>query len=383
MFILQFSANAQITIKGTISDSSGRLSFSNVMVKEKSGIIIQFTSTNEDGAYSILLKTQKDSLFIEASSFIHEPKTIALKNLKAFNNELILNLNLEKKATILNEVTVNKVLPIIQKKDTTEYNSNSFKDGSEKVIEDLLKKLPGIKVESTGEIKYKGKTIKKMLLDGDDLFDSNYTIGTKNINVDMVEKIQGIDNYEENNLLKGITDSEDVALNLVLKKGITDISGNATFGYGIKEKEYGNISGILVNKKVKAFGISSYNNVGQNNTPYDFNSEIISLENLKNNNLISKSILNEGNFGSILDNSFQNQNKNFYSSINTLNKVFKKSSFKINAGFYQDELNRMNISNSKIVLEDEIITIDEFNLIKKKPKLFDLNLYFNPLGVII
>lgn len=376
-FLFTYSTLSAQTIKGTITDSLGVVPFASVVIKDKNELIKQFTTSDEKGLYKLQLNREKDTLFIEISTFIHQPKTINLSDFKFEKNEEIINIHLKDRVTNLKEVIIKKAPPILQKKDTLEYNPDSFKDGSEKVVEDLLKKLPGIKVEENGTIKYKGKEIKKMLLDGDDLFDTNYTIGSKNININMIEKVQGIDNYEENSLLKGIKDSDDVILNLVLKKGKTDFSGTSTLGYGIEDSYYGILSGVLVNKKVKAFGISSFNNVGQNNTPYDFSSEIISLENSRNQNLIAKSLLNEGNFNSILDNNFHRLNNNFYTSLNTLNKIYSKSSLKINLGFYQDELSRLNESNSKIFSQNEIIVINEINKLKKRPKLFDVKVHFS------
>lgn len=312
-----------------------------------------------------------------------------MKNYKILNNELNIDIKLEGRVTKLKEVVLKKEIPIVVKKDTLEYNPENFKDGSEKVIEDLLKKLPGIQVnENNGEIKFKGKPIKKMLLDGDDLFDSNYTIGSKNIDVDMIEKVQGLENFDENSLLKGIRDSDEVALNLVLKKGKTDFSGNATLGYGIENRHYGNLTGILVNKKIKGFGIASYNNVGQNKTPYDFDSQVISLENLKNRNLNTQSLINEGNFNSEIDNSFHRLNNNFYSSLNFLKKVYKNSNLRLNFGFYDDKLQRINKSNSVVILENETFEINEINNQTKKPQLYDLKVQFSnkekkefPLGI--
>ena len=375
-FILVFiESTYSQTLKGTITDENGIVPFADIYLKVKNEIK-QKGVANENGQYKFVQISPSDSLYIIASSPNHEVKKVLLKHYLHSKNIIEIDIKLEKKITLLKEVVIEKKTAITQKKDTLEYNPNSFKDGSEKVVEDLLKKLPGIKVEDNGQIKFKGKSIKKLLLDGDDLFDANYTIGSKNISINMIEKVQGIENFEENSLLKGIKDSDDVVLNLVLKKGETDYSGNTTLGYGIKERYYGLLSGVLVNKKIKAFGISSFNNVGQNNTPYDFSSEIISLENLKNQNLTSKSLLSEGNFNSLLDNNFHRLNQNFYTSLNTLNKVLSKSSLKINLGFYQDELSRLNESNSTIFSENETITINEVNRLKKRPKLIDVKIHF-------
>lgn len=365
------------TIKGTVTDSIGSVPFANILLKDKNNIIKQYTKSNERGFYSIQLKENKDSLYLEVTTFNHEPKTAALKNYFFRNNILELNLKLDIRTTEIKEVLIIKKMPILTKKDTVEYNPESFKDGTERVVEDILKKLPGITVENNGEIKFKGKTIKKMLLDGDDLFDANYTIGSKNINVEMIDKVQGIEHFEENSLLKGIRDSDEVALNLVLKKGKTDFSGNGTFGYGINERYFSNVSGVVVNKKMKGFGIASYNNIGQNNTPYDFDSEIVSLENLKNRDISSKSLINEGNFNSVVDNSFHRINNNFYTSLNSLNKVYVNSKLKLNFGFYSDKLERFNQNSSTILLQNDTFQINEINNLKKSPHLYDFKFLFS------
>lgn len=380
LLILIFSSifsYSQQTIKGTVSDSIGIVPFATILIKDRNNTIKQYTSSNENGFYKILLKDTSEILFLEVTNLIHEPKTIILKDYVTKNNEVIIDIKLSTRVTKLKEVILEKKTPVVTKKDTLIYNPDNFKDGSEKVIEDLLKKLPGIKVEDNGEIKFKGKSIKKLLLDGDDLFDANYTIGSKNINVDMIDKIQGIENFEENSLLKGIRDSDEVALNLVLKKGKTDFSGNVTLGYGVENRYYGNLTGILVNSKIKGFGIASYNNVGQNNTPYDFDSQVLSLENLKNRKLNSQSLINEGNFNSEIDNSFHRINNNFYTSLNFLNKVYKNSNLRLNFGYYDDKLQRINKSNSVIILENETFEVNETNNQIKTPQLYDLKAQFS------
>ncbi|MFN4220620.1 MAG: hypothetical protein ACK4GJ_06880, partial [bacterium] len=113
------------------------------------------------------------------------------------------------------------------------------------------------------------------------LFDKNYFFGSRNFNAGMIEKVEGIENFEENTLLKGIRNSDEVALNLILKKGKTDFSGNVSVGYGIEDRWHNDLTGLLVNKKAKGFTVNSFNNVGINNTPYDLESKIVSLESLK------------------------------------------------------------------------------------------------------
>ena len=163
----------------------------------------------------------------------------------------------------------------------------------------------------------------------------------------------------------------------MLKKGKTDFSGNATLGYGVENRYYGNLTGILVNSKIKGFGITSYNNVGQNNTPYDFDSQVLSLESLKNRNLNTQILINEGNFNSAIDNSLHRINNNLYSSVNLLKKIYQNSNFRLNFSFYDDKLQRINKSNSTIFTGNDTFEINEINNQTKNPRLYDLKAQFS------
>lgn len=167
----------------------------------------------------------------------------------------------------IEEVVISKRKPIAEKKDTVTYNIERFADGTEVKLEDVLKKLPGIEVDDyTGSIKYKGKSIETITLDGDNLFDSNYTIGSKNINFDMVDQIEAIDNYQVNPLLVNAGRGDKVSLNVKLKKNILNLSGSANYNSGFfndKRQVYeagGNV--VTLFNRLKSFTTFQYNNLG-------------------------------------------------------------------------------------------------------------------------
>jgi hypothetical protein len=376
-FILTSSLVKAQTIKGKITDSENvAISNVNVLIKKAKNpkLIYQFTSTDENGQYSIALPVYLDSLIVEVTAVGYTSEQKTSFNLKKEDYPVQLDFILQKNATSLKEVVIKaKEKPVRVKNDTTTYNPNSFRDGTEKVVEDLLKKLPGVKVESNGEITFKGKTIKKMLLDGDDLFDSQYVVGSKNIDVEMIENVQAIEHYNENGLLNGIADSDDVALNLKLKKGKTDFSGNAKIGYGIVDQYDSFVNGLLINKKTKNFGLISHNNIGTNNTPYNLQSEINSVENSNDEALLSKTIINEGNLSSQLSDEQANLNDNFYFNFNTLNTLSKKFTNRINVGYYNDKLTRDNSTFSEYSLPNNSFTVNQSETLEKKLQIFSGN----------
>ncbi|MGY0408778.1 MAG: hypothetical protein ACWIPJ_10565, partial [Polaribacter sp.] len=219
------------TIKGVIKDTYGaNIPRANVFFKkEKQATIFQEFTLAKNGYFEYVLKKKYDSLYVTIQALGYKKEVLLLKNLNL--KTINLEFKLIRKTTVLDEVIVaSKKKSFSIKKDTITFNVDRYADGSERKIEEVIKKLPGIQVSESGEIKYKGKPVETVTLDGDNLFDSNYTVGTKNISADMVEQIEAIDNYSENSLLKGIEQGGKVSLNLKLKKGKTDFSGNFDMG---------------------------------------------------------------------------------------------------------------------------------------------------------
>jgi hypothetical protein len=164
--------------------------------------------------------------------------------------------------------------PYREQGDTISYDVAAYADGSERKIEDIIKRLPGVTVnERSGEIKYKGKLVETVNLDGDNLFGQQYVIGTRNINANAIKKVEAIDNYNENPVLHGLAADGKVALNLVLKERAFDLSGSADLGLGIQAQPGPalNLGGTLlgIGKKIKSFSTLSHNNIGYRHAPFD------------------------------------------------------------------------------------------------------------------
>ncbi|WP_158618061.1 outer membrane beta-barrel protein [Chitinophaga lutea] len=148
-------------------------------------------------------------------------------------------LALLRKGLNLQEVeVVEQKPPITIKEDTVEFNAGSFKVRENAVVEDLLKKLPGIQVEKDGTIKANGETVKRVLVDGKPFFGDDPKMSTRNLPADVIDKIQLIDRKSDQAQFTGIADGEtEKALNLTIKpdrkKGMF---GRATAGYGSDQR---------------------------------------------------------------------------------------------------------------------------------------------------
>lgn len=344
LFIILFKShflNAQI-IDGKIKNindfeiENSRVLFWNSSNKED---FLGYTFSNQNGEYSFDLKKGTNSVFIEVFALNYK-NTYKLVNIDNTNKvRLVVNFIIEPQEIQLDEVTVKENKAIKVKNDTVFYNPKKFLNGSERKVEDLIKKLPGMSVnEKTGEIKYKGKSIETVKLEDDDLFGGNYSIGTKNISVDMVEQVQAIENYSENRLLKGIENSDKVAINLKLKKQKKDYSGSLSLSNGLSNKLLFNddITLLGISKKIKSFGILSFNNIGSDSNNFSSISKDFNANEISENEFTSKKIISEPNQSSTLPNNRTKFNNSFFSNYNIIYKLLPKISIKNNLVYFYD-----------------------------------------------
>ncbi|NPA45292.1 MAG: hypothetical protein GXO49_07150, partial [Chlorobi bacterium] len=388
LFVFIFYQNiifAQIIIQGRIEDMEGEaIISSNVLFKDPSNSpeIKEFTIA-KNGKYTIELKKKYKKILIEVISNGYIKERYIIENPEQDKKYTINFVLKEASTTSLDEIiVVARKKPIVVKKDTVVYNISSYKDESDRKIQDVLTKLPGIEVNSeTGEIKYKGKGIKTVLLEGDNLFGGNYVLGTKNINVDMVSQIQAIEHYSENPLLRKIENTDDVVLNLKLKKGKFNFTGNYDVGVGLfsnKTKALdlnGNLLGIT--KNYKSFATLSFNNIGINNSPFDyfgFQSDV--FKNIEKEYYAQK-IITEKKFSSFLESEKNNFNNQYFVNYNTNFRIGKNMNIKANFYYLNDEIaNNKSINNRYIIDDGSFVTEDTLST-KKRPKQFRTDFSLN------
>ena len=256
----------QIKVTGTIKDYQNRgIQNASVSLLDQTDDILGYSFTNENGDYSILLNKSKENLIkIEIACLGYQKISLQINDLEKKQN-----FTLSEKSESLQEVIINANKKIRTDQDTTFIKVNSFSNKTEQTVEDILKKLPGIEVLKDGTIKAHGKTIDKLLIEGEDVFDKNYKMLSKNLDAKVLDEVQIIDNFEDNPILKKLNNSDKIALNLKLKKGLKNVwFGNATIGSGIisENRWKENINLGLLKKKIKLFYFGDYNNLGEKAT---------------------------------------------------------------------------------------------------------------------
>lgn len=301
-------------ISGAIKDSTatgiGYVSVTLLNPTDRS--VIAYKNADATGMYSIGIK--KTGLFILAfSDMQYQTKELSVE-LNGVEKLRKIDVTLFHKSRMLNEVIVTAVkAPITVKKDTIVYDVSSFKQGNERVIEDLLRKLPGISIDDAGNITADGKAVEKVMVEGDDFFERGYKVLTKNMPVQPVEKVELLQHYSANKLLKNIEQSDKVALNLKLKDGAKSTwFGNAEAGLGPAQQLFYDTRVNLMNfgKKTKYYFLTAFNNIG-----YDATGDI---------SLLTKPMIGEQNYLSG-DESIQPAMVSDFTGLN-----FKKDRFNFN-----------------------------------------------------
>lgn len=344
---------SQTTITGKVTSILEPVTNASILLRENN-IIITYSISDSLGNFKLHFDEKiTDSLILEVNSLSHETGFFSLNESQTFYS-----IELKEREHTLDEVFITNK-KIINRKDTVYYNIEMFKNGTEEYVEDLLKKLPGIIIENDGTIKYNNKKIKKLLLDGDDLFGSKYKIGSKNIDANMVDSVQVYKKFSQNALLKNIEDSEEVAINLSLKKGKTDISGNARLGYGYKDRKDIHTTAFLLKSKFKAFSVVSFNNVGIDKSPFVTTSN-------NTNYLISR-----GNFGSELDKKYHLINNSLYTNASFLHRFSDHLKINANLNHLNDRLNRNSTRNLTYLTPATTFSVNEKNKMESKPVLYD------------
>ena len=349
-----------------------KIVLSNILFREKnSNTILEFTKINSNNP-TFTLKKEYKTLIIEVTSTGYFSETIEIDNPKkdkAYDFSFVLKKNTTKR---LQEVVIKTPdRPYKVKKDTIVFDVQKYRDGTERKVEDLIKKLPGIEVDNSGTIKYKGKQLETVTLDGDNIFNRNYKVGTKNINVDIVEQIEAIDNYTDNKLLKGIESEGKVALNLKLKKGKSDYSGSTENALGFNTdyniNHYIHLYLMQISKDVKSFITLNSNNIGRSDSYFYEKNKSTSMDSKSDEDFKTIQLISNDLFSPNLDPIRYNLNNQFFGSYNNLFKINKNINLKSNFNFIKDKITSIQKISTTNFQETGILETNDINDATNKP----------------
>lgn len=263
---------AQGTVSGKVLNQKDKtpIDYASIAIKKLSSdsSVVGATSTSSNGTFSIgNIGVGKYRLFVAYLGLKTLNKDFELT---AANPNINLgNLEMEDTGVTLKAVEVKaEIPPVVVKKDTLEINAATLKVKENSVVEDLLKKVPGVEVSKDGTVTTQGETIKRVKVDGKDFMGNDPLLATRNLPADMVDKIQIIDEMSEQSKFSGIDDgNREKILNIVTKNGIKNKGyvGNNTVGYGTNDRYDVNLSINRFDNNQQLSLLGQFNNVNKQN----------------------------------------------------------------------------------------------------------------------
>ncbi len=254
----------QKTIRGIIANKNEeRIPFAIIEVIDLAKDTSIYLSSDENGLFTIK-NTTANTLEIRISALGFSPQK-KLLDFQKIDTKKQLKFILKEKRIKLKEVIIRTKKPLILKKDTIKFRTKYFTNGTEQTVEELLKKIPGLRIDSEGTIKVGNREIEKLMIEGDDFFEKGYKVLSKNMPAHPIEEVEILKNFSNNRLLKGIENSDKIALNLKLNDKSKRIwFGNINSDYGLFSENIYQLKFNLMNfgKKNKYYFLANFNNIG-------------------------------------------------------------------------------------------------------------------------
>lgn len=216
-----FAQNKAAVVKGRVLDNKDQpLPMATVMLLQaKDSVLSTFGMSDDKGAFA-LQKTGKGEYILQITflGFQNFQKTVSITGIE--ESIEIGDVKLDEQSELLSEVVVQaEANPLNIKKDTIEYNAVAFKTQPNSAVEELLKKLPGVEVESDGTVKAQGENVTRILVDGKEFFGRDPKMATRNLPADAVDKVQIFDKLSDQAEFSGVDDgNREKTINISLRE---------------------------------------------------------------------------------------------------------------------------------------------------------------------
>jgi len=267
LFSIAATAQKNGIVKGVAFDTIGKKTVGAVTVTvldKKDSSLVSFSMTNNEGAFELRgIPFGNYRLMLSHVSYHNSNKYFSITD----SNRIVDlgNLPLSDKSKVLEEVVIEaEAPPITMIDDTLQYNANSFRTQPNANVEQLLKKLPGVKVDKDGSITAQGEKVNRVLVDGKEFFGNDPKIATRNLPADAVDKVQVYDKQSDQAQLTGFEDGNyEKTINLKLKKDKKKgVFGKLAAGGGNKElyELRGNVNSFKGARQMSAIGMANNNN---------------------------------------------------------------------------------------------------------------------------
>jgi len=340
---------SQTTIRGKIIEISKKTPVFgvNILVKNPAdSTTIAFGFTNELGQFEIELNAELDSIFLTITAM-----TIQKKNVLLPSNGVPVVIEVTSSSMDLKEVNVEGLRnPVSQRNDTISYNISGFATVNDRVLSDVLKRLPGIEVMSNGMIQYQGRPLNKFYIEGLDLLQGRYNLANKNLPIDAIESVEVLENHQPIRVLDSLVFSDRAALNINLKRKNTWIGTGYVGAGAIPFVAYAKISPMVFREDFQALFSLQGNNFGEDLTDMQKTLTLDELFELVYRRDIKKWFSFPGLEMAGLSKDRARFNKSFLASANMLTKNEKGTEFRLNIDFNQEEISQNKKSSTSYFL---------------------------------
>lgn len=218
---------AQKTVSGKITDEDGQAIPSASVTIEEPGkeAILAYAITNSKGEYKVTFTSSESNVDLKVKAFNQRPITKQISN-----SDQTANFKLQGEATEIKEVQL-KTKMITARGDTIAYDLKAFDSKSDRTLADVMKKIPGIEVNTDGTILYQGNAINKFYVNGKDLMEGGYGTINNSLPKDAVQKVEVLENHQPVKILQDKVPSDQAAINIKLKNSVT-MTGRGEVGTG-------------------------------------------------------------------------------------------------------------------------------------------------------
>ncbi len=266
-FTTVLAAQKNGSVKGVAYDTISKQPVAGATIsvlEKKDSSLVTFTMTANDGQFELKgLSNGEYRLMITHVNYHNSNTLFTISD--AVKTAALGNVVMNDKTKVLEEVVLaNEAPPVTLINDTIQYNAGSFKVQPNASVEQLLKKLPGVKVEKDGTIKAQGEKVNRVLVDGKEFFGNDPKIATKNLPADAIDKVQVYDKQSDQAQLTGFEDGNyEKTINLKLKKDKKKgVFGKVNAGAGNKERYEGkfNVNSFKGARQLSAIGMGNNTN---------------------------------------------------------------------------------------------------------------------------
>ncbi|WP_164123600.1 TonB-dependent receptor [Sphingobacterium sp. xlx-130] len=346
------SVHAQTIVTGKLLDEQQK-PVHNVSVSYKkagSTALSGFTKTDQQGKFELVVKlVGADSLQLDFNHMAYAKKSVTVVNATA-NYAFVL----QQQARQIEEVKVGNI-PIYKRKDTINYDVNKFTSAQDRVIADIIKKLPGIEMRGD-QILYQGKPIQKYMVNNLDLMEGRYGMINNNLPADAVKNVQIVENDQPIKILDSLVFSDRASLNLELKKFTS--TGTGKVGTGLSPALWDvNLTPMTFGKTFQMLNSFQSNNIGHD-VAKDLRSFYTGGYSFGGNNS-TKEGPSYISVRSVASPSFDQKrwldNKIFLFSTNVLQKLKSGIELKGNVSYYDDTRKTRGYSNTQYFTSSEVI----------------------------